>query len=261
MKSALVTLVAALFLVSSSNGFIICTDSKRDKCLETIHTESSFSSPLPELSKDGIKGQILLASNYLCDVTDVPKLKTPTILLTERGECDFSLKAKNAQDIGAVGLVVMDTAEDEEIVQMGARSDFDLETIPSVFIPSHESVAILEYITIAASMGEKTYGLLFAGDDVQPNYGVFCFRFLRVVFAHMMFFFTLLFAFLLIRKFFRCLCGCGRKPRNRPEYVELDLEEQESTKMPVVVIGVPVVVGVNDSNGAAVMGVALPTLV
>ncbi|CAO2824196.1 unnamed protein product [Amaranthus hypochondriacus] len=83
---------------------------------------------------------------------------TPTILLVDRGECYFALKAWNAQEAGAAAVLVADTIDEPLITMDSPEESSDADGfIEKIEIPS---------ILIDREFGESLRQALKRGDDV-----------------------------------------------------------------------------------------------
>lgn len=228
MKAVFLTILA--LLASTTQALIVCTDSKNDACLETIHTEALFAKPLDENAENGIRGRLLLIKGGLCDVSEFPQFPDNTIPVVSRGACTFKEKALNAEKLGANAIVILDNEEEEKVLMMASHDLTEEETIPAVLIPSIESQLIVEYIETAAQLRENCYGLLFAGDDVLPQFGLFTFA--CMLYDNIIFFCVIVLVITFIR---RVLC-CG-KSRSRSDHHELIEEHDLESSSRVLVLG------------------------
>jgi hypothetical protein len=59
-----------------------------------------------DASGSGASSGAPLVSSSGCETTDFPATLTGRVALIQRGTCDFGLKAKNAQDRGALGVII-----------------------------------------------------------------------------------------------------------------------------------------------------------
>lgn len=96
----------------------------------------------PDLTTTGITGAVVEIDDGTSDgskgcqpVTGQPELEGK-IALIDRGICDFSLKVYNAQEAGAIGVIICNF--DDEIIGMGPGDNAGDVTIPSVFISHQE---------------------------------------------------------------------------------------------------------------------------
>ena len=88
---------------------------------------------------------------------------TGKIAVIYRNTCNFSLKALNAQNAGAVGVIIINT--DPEVVGMGAGTDAPSVTIPVVMLTNFDGATLVNEMAngpVVVFMGNKTG--LFAND-------------------------------------------------------------------------------------------------
>merc|ERR1712166_1176486 len=118
-----------------------------------------------------VHGPLRLMNGTLCDVPDIPADKTGLVgvlngtsdqsswlAVVPRGECTFVVKAKNAQLMGASGMVVIN--DEEELVLMAGTAIKGL-TLPSVMISKSDGMEV-EADWIA---GKYTQSAILAGHD------------------------------------------------------------------------------------------------
>lgn len=101
------------------------------------------------------------------------------IVLLDRGSCAFTVKAKNAQDAGAIGVIIVDNVLDTPPPSMGG-SDSSV-TIPAVMISQADGAAIRAQpagevlanlgldLEIRAGADEAGRALLWTPNPVQPG--------------------------------------------------------------------------------------------
>ena len=88
---------------------------------------------------------------------------TGKIAVIYRNTCNFSLKALNAQNAGAVGVIIIN--RDPEVVGMGAGTDAPSVTIPVVMLTNFDGATLVNEMangSVVVFMGNKTG--LFAND-------------------------------------------------------------------------------------------------
>ena len=99
------------------------------------------------------------------------------IAVVYRGICEFGMKAKNAQNAGAVGVIIINHTPGDGLINMLPGDSGGLVTIPVVFITYETGQLLRPYIdagTAVAMMGNKT-GVFandlgaFRPDIVIPN--------------------------------------------------------------------------------------------
>lgn len=84
-------------------------------------------------------------SNTGCSVaTNADELKGK-IALIYRSTCDFVVKVKNAQNAGAIGVIMYDSISDENLVRMGGTDN--TITIPAVFMNNTDGNALKTLLT------------------------------------------------------------------------------------------------------------------
>ena len=91
------------------------------------------------------------------------------IAVIYRNTCNFSLKALNAQNAGAVGVIIIN--RDPEVVGMGAGTDAPSVTIPVVMLTNFDGATLVNEMAngpVVVFMGNKTG--LFANDiAIKPG--------------------------------------------------------------------------------------------
>lgn len=87
-------------------------------------------------------GFLFLVPNFGCNATDFTGFVSGDIALIKRGQlnCFFSLKALNAQNVGAIGYVIYDN--NVEALPVGVVLGFPSPTIPGVFITQADGLAL-----------------------------------------------------------------------------------------------------------------------
>lgn len=86
------------------------------------------------------------SGNRACAVaTNAAELKGK-IALISRGACNFSVKIKNAQNAGAVGVIMIDTVPDGILVTMTATPSDNTIKIPAVFTSKDDGGALLSLV-------------------------------------------------------------------------------------------------------------------
>ena len=101
------------------------------------------------------------------------------IAFVDRGNCEFGLKALNAQNAGAVGVVVANNADGDVVFSPGPGADGHLVTIPVIMIGQNDGNAIRPGLpgnaTIhldldrLAGADSNDHPLLYAPDPVEPG--------------------------------------------------------------------------------------------
>jgi hypothetical protein len=98
----------------------------------------------PALTPSGLTGTIVLVNDGTAPTSDgCEAITTPltnAIALIDRGLCDFTVKVKNAQNAGAIAVIVANTLNRESIITMGG-TDRSI-SIPSVFVAQSTGTAL-----------------------------------------------------------------------------------------------------------------------
>jgi hypothetical protein len=125
---------------------------------------ASFGSPIPP---GGLTGDVVLADDGVAPNTDACTALAPvapgSIVLLDRGTCNFTVKVKNAQDAGAAGVIVADNAAGTPPAGLGGAD-------PTITIPSGR-VTLADGNTLKANLGaglNVTLGMntsILAGTD------------------------------------------------------------------------------------------------
>jgi hypothetical protein len=112
---------------------------------------------------------------YPLDWTNDPDVVNSPILLLERGDCPFAMKARNAQNIGAAALIVIDNIEEDVTrVIMADNGSGGNISIPVLMIGKLDGEVIKRYLAtpqyaIRVSMA-LTFDMIDTGDSV--NYDI-----------------------------------------------------------------------------------------
>ena len=127
----------------------------------------------PPLSATGVTADVVAAApaNGCTDLTNAAQVDGK-IALIDRGTCDFSFKVFNAQNAGAIGVIIANNVA-AGLPGMGAGQNAALVTIPSVGIPQADGAAIREALaggnvnaTLLAQAGtDNTVRWLMGEDD------------------------------------------------------------------------------------------------
>ena len=144
----------------------------------------------PSLSKDAIVNNLILADDGSTDgdasdgiggsVSDgcqsLDSAVNGKIAFIERGDCSFTVKVKNAQDAGAIGVVVMNRDDGSQsdwnsgAIAMGASTGSDEITIPAVMISASDGAELKELVgkeTVTVSLSKKNS--VVKGVNVVPG--------------------------------------------------------------------------------------------
>lgn len=105
-----------------------------------------------------IQGVAVKMPSRLCQVYDVPLNPIDRyIFVLERGDCDFTVKALNAQKAGAIAVLVYDNVE-EELRVMG--SDQEIVAIPALFVSREDGLRIMRdsnFLRVNITFGTERY--------------------------------------------------------------------------------------------------------
>ena len=155
----------------------------------------------PALSKDAIVNNLILANDGSTEgnssdgiggsISDgcqsIDSSVNGKIALIERGDCSFTVKVKNAQDAGAIAVVVMNRDDgsqsdwNSDAITMGASTGSDQITIPSVMISASDGTKLKELVekeTVTVSLSKKNSvvkgvtvvpGIFYINDVVVRN--------------------------------------------------------------------------------------------
>ncbi|HHH50308.1 MAG TPA: DUF11 domain-containing protein, partial [Saprospiraceae bacterium] len=108
---------------------------------------ASFGQILNDTPVTGEIVEVDNGSNHLaCTVPNNTDELNGKIALIDRGECDFSKKVFNAQQAGAIGVIICNF-EDILIGGMAAGDNASQVTIPSVFIKANDCTSIRGFLT------------------------------------------------------------------------------------------------------------------
>jgi hypothetical protein len=99
----------------------------------------------PPLDTTGVNGPIKLANDGVAPTTDACEpiaagTLNGSIALVERGTCDFTVKVKNAQNAGAVAVVVANNRDGDSLLVMSGTDPS--VTIPSVFVSENSGATM-----------------------------------------------------------------------------------------------------------------------
>ena len=123
---------------------------------------AQFGNPIPENLDEPLTASVALAqdgtpgsSTQNCNATENTAEINGKIALVDRGLCDFSLKAFNVQQGGAIGLIICNVVgvnggDGDEILNMAAGDNAAQVTIPSIFMRKSDC----DQIKLALGNGE-----------------------------------------------------------------------------------------------------------
>jgi hypothetical protein len=143
-------------------------------------TAASFG---PPVTSGGTEGEIELADDGVETGTDaceaLQNVFEGRIALIDRGTCDFTEKAANAQDAGASAVILVNNVSDPPIQAVGTDPDI---RIPSIMISQSHGTLIRGFLNVRASLqldqtqlsGVDNNGFvrLFAPNPLQPGSSV-----------------------------------------------------------------------------------------
>ena len=125
------------------------------------NTQAAFGPPFPAdpppvaiVPVEDFEGGFPTGAGLGCDVFANEDDVAGNIALVQRGDCEFGLKVLNAQDAGAIGVIVHNcnpaeadcsAVNGEDLVSMGPGEVGDLVTIPSTFVQQSTGLLIMEH--------------------------------------------------------------------------------------------------------------------
>lgn len=119
-------------------SFSLLIDGVQPKSVSAL----SLTPPTPDQAP--VHGNLVLVSNYGCDLADFPaNLTAGNIVLIERGECAFQNKSINAGKAGAVGAIIYDKAGQLH----GTLGDPTGEEVPTVSISQKDAQQYVDKLT------------------------------------------------------------------------------------------------------------------
>jgi hypothetical protein len=153
---------------AAANAFAASYLGKRQRLLVTAPAAAAGTYSVgtasfgPALSNPGVTGQIVAAASG--SATDgcnaITSSVTGKIALIDRGTCNFTVKAKNAQNAGAIGAVIADNT----VEGLGGMSGTDATiTIPSILVTMSDGATLRANLPASANLG--TDATLLAGAD------------------------------------------------------------------------------------------------
>jgi hypothetical protein len=104
----------------------------------------------PDLTTSGVSSTIRLVDDGSGTTTDgceaIP-IMTGAIALIDRGTCDFVVKVKNAQNAGAIAVIVANNRDGDSVQSMGG-ADATI-TIPSVFVSQNSGTTLKSRVPVS----------------------------------------------------------------------------------------------------------------
>ncbi len=107
----------------------------------------------PQLNQTGITGNLHFLYNEGCDPTDYAGFAPGSIAVIDRGICTFVLKALNAQNAGAIGVIIINNIAGGGAIGLGG-SDPNV-TIPSICISYEDGLLIKSLPALNATMNKE----------------------------------------------------------------------------------------------------------
>lgn len=134
-----------MFLWDNDGGSVSIDAPENIKGFISEYGGAGFGQPIPNSTESPISGNVAIAKDgssnptALCDNAINPGEIKGKIAMVDRGLCDFSKKVFNAQQAGAIAVIVCNIAgvnggNGEELLTMGAAANAGSVTIPSVFL-------------------------------------------------------------------------------------------------------------------------------
>jgi PKD repeat protein len=116
----------------------------------------------PALSNPGVTGQIVAAlyGSATDGCSPITSSVSGKIALMDRGTCNFTVKAKNAQNAGAIGAVIADNTVEGLFGMSGTDATI---TIPSVLVSMSDGATLRANLPASGNLG--TDSTLLAGAD------------------------------------------------------------------------------------------------
>lgn len=115
-----------------------------DKKLKAEISEGAITKPLAQI--ESLQGELVDIGFADTDLDEAVKQKlSGKVALIERGKVAFADKIKRAQEAGAIGVVVMNNADDPVIFVMGGDASFD---IPGVMISRKDGAKIRQEMVL-----------------------------------------------------------------------------------------------------------------
>jgi hypothetical protein len=125
----------------------------------------------PPLSFPGVSGLLVLAEDGTAPTSDACTALingaeiAGNIALVDRGSCAFTTKVKNAQNAGAIGVVVGNNVAGSYPIGMSGTDP--TITIPSVFITKEDADWLKSQLGVGVNVSLMTDPALYAGADAQ----------------------------------------------------------------------------------------------
>lgn len=111
------------------NGLVI----NKPSDLSSLKIETKYATFGPKLNATGVTGDLILANPIKgCTALTNPASFVGKIAFVERGDCEYTIKVKNAQDAGAIGVIIYNQINATNFGVMGGTNS--AVTIPSILI-------------------------------------------------------------------------------------------------------------------------------
>jgi len=153
---------------AAANAFAASYLGKRQRLLVTAPAAAAGTYSVgtasfgPALSNPGVAGQVVAATSGAATdgCTAITSSVTGKIALIDRGTCNFTAKAKNAQNAGAIGVIIADNTVEGLFGPGGTDATI---TIPSVLVTMGDGATLRANLPASANLGVDP--TLLAGAD------------------------------------------------------------------------------------------------
>ncbi len=126
----------------------------------------------PSLSVIGLTGDVVVVDDGVGTTTDACEAVindlTGNIALIDRGDCTFVLKITNAQNAGAIGVIIANNVG-TSIFTMADDGNGATVTIPSVFIGQGDGIAIKNDLSLPVTVNATLKAQLMRDGDVDSD--------------------------------------------------------------------------------------------
>ena len=125
----------------------------------------------PALFSPGVTGNVVLADDGIAPTSDACTALingaqvTGRIAIVDRGSCNFTVKVKGCQDVGAIGVIVVNNVAGSPPPGLGG-TDLTI-TIPAVSVTLADGTALKAQIASGLNVTLRTDPALLAGGDAQ----------------------------------------------------------------------------------------------
>ena len=109
------------------------------------------------------------APNEACNALTNGAAMAGNIAILYRGSCGFSLKVLNAQNAGAVAVIVVNNVADTALVTMAGGDDGDSVTIPSIFVTQADGQTLINALASGVNVSIGTLPPSYAGFSNSPG--------------------------------------------------------------------------------------------